>query len=86
MLVLAQTRGFSAACYLDQSELHRLGIAVLYVIERIIRSHAETASIQGMHHIMNGEYSRKLSIRRSAGSACPMGAASDPSSQKQPRC
>ncbi len=46
-----------------ENELHRLGIAVVYVMERIISSNAETAAIKGMHHVMNAEYSRKLSIR-----------------------
>ena len=49
--------------YTYENELHRLGITVVYVMERIISSNAETAAIKGMHHVMNAEYSRKLSLR-----------------------
>jgi len=48
--------------YTYENELHRLGITVVYVMERIISSNAETAAIKGMHHVMNAEYSRKLSL------------------------
>jgi DNA invertase Pin-like site-specific DNA recombinase len=53
--------------YTYEHELHRLGITVVYVMERIISSNAETAAIKGMHHVMNAEYSRKLSLRIEGG-------------------